>query len=99
MLTDCLQIPETLHIDDLVALYRLILEKILTHEQVPGEYGYIFAAAHRLPWDKTIDQLAKLLHARSLVTSPTPGVWGSWDTAADELGFPRPFMRPIMTSK
>lgn len=85
-----------MHVSDLTALYVLLLEKILQSEPVPtGESGYYFAMAHRSPWWKVMDGLAKSLHSRGLVKEPEAKVWSSYDVAADTLGFPRLYIRAI----
>ncbi|UPL00210.1 hypothetical protein LCI18_011144 [Fusarium solani-melongenae] len=91
--------PAAVHISDLTSLYLLLLEKILRQEPVPsGENGYYFALAHRSPWWKVMDGLAKGLYSRGLVTEPEVQVWPSYDEAADTMGFPRLYMRAIGTS-
>ncbi|KAM6511444.1 hypothetical protein FALCPG4_016447 [Fusarium falciforme] len=91
--------PAAVHISDLTSLYLLLLEKILRQEPVPsGENGYYFALAHRSPWWKVMNGLAKGLYSRRLVTEPEVQVWPSYDEAADTMGFPRLYMRAIGTS-
>jgi hypothetical protein len=94
------QSPAAVHISDLTSLYLLLLEKILRQEPVPSdENGYYFALAHRSPWWKVMDGLAKGLYSRGLVTEPEVQVWPSYDEAAETMGFPRLYMRAIGTSR
>ncbi|KAE9369113.1 hypothetical protein N431DRAFT_469047 [Stipitochalara longipes BDJ] len=59
--------PPAVHISDLVALYTLLVQKILQKEPIPsGEKGYYFAIAHRAPWWDVLERLAEALHARGL---------------------------------
>ncbi|KAI1459922.1 NAD(P)-binding protein [Annulohypoxylon moriforme] len=91
--------PPALHISDLTALYALIVEKILQKEPVPnGENGYYFAATHKAPWWEIMQRLADGLYARGLVTEPKVQVWPSYNVAAEQLGFPRQYVRAIGTS-
>lgn len=93
------QSPPTLHMSDLAELYVLLVEKILQGESVPnGESGYYFAMAHRAPWGKVMDGLAKSLYTRGLITDPKVKIWPSDDVASEELGFPRRYIRPMCTS-
>lgn len=99
-MTDSTQSPAAVHISDLTSFYLLLLEKILQQEPVPsGENGYYFALAHRSPWWKVMNGLAKGLYARGLVNEPEVQVWPSYDEAADTMGFPRLYMRAIGTSR
>jgi hypothetical protein len=83
----------------LVAFYGLLVEKILDKEPIPsGERGYYFANAHKQNWWAIMDRLAELLHARKLVKEPTAQLWPSYDEAADSLGLPRLYIRPMGTS-
>ncbi|KAI1087270.1 NAD(P)-binding protein [Rostrohypoxylon terebratum] len=92
--------PPAVHISDLVALYALMVEKILQKEPIPsGEKGYYFATVHRAPWWEIMQRIADALYKRGLVTEPKVQIWLSWDEAADELGFPRPFIRAIGSSR
>lgn len=94
------QSPPAVHISDLSALYVLLLESILKKQDIPnGEDGYYFATVHRLPWWRVMQGLAEALHSRGLVESADVKTWPSYDTAADELGFPRMYMRAIGTSR
>ncbi|KFA72092.1 hypothetical protein S40288_02263 [Stachybotrys chartarum IBT 40288] len=87
------------HVDDLTDLYALLLEKIIQGEELPsGESGYYFAFAHKIDWWKTMDGLAKALHARGLVDEPTVKTWPSWDVASEELKFPRPYIKAMGAS-
>lgn len=93
------QKPAAVHISDLVTLYIIILNKILQEESIPiGEKGYYFVMAHRSPWYKVLEGIAKVLYSRGLVDSPEPKVWPSYEEGADQLGFPRQFIRAIMAS-
>lgn len=89
-----------MHISDLVALYALLTEKILQKDSIPcGEKGYYFAMAHKTHWWDVMQRLAEALHARGLVVQPKAEVWPSDEMAADYLGFPRPYVRAMGTSK
>ena len=95
-----LQTPPALHISDLTALYALLVEKILQKEPIPsGEKGYYFAMAHKISWWTVMSYLAKGLHQRGLVTEPEAQTWPSYDMAADNLGWPRQFVRAMGTSR
>ncbi|KAJ3535359.1 hypothetical protein NM208_g1129 [Fusarium decemcellulare] len=92
--------PPACHISDMSALFVLLLEKILRGESVPhGEEGYYFAMAHRSPYWKVMEGLAKGLYSRGLVTEPTVQVWPDDDMASENLGFPRTYIRAIGTSR
>ncbi|KAH7236700.1 uncharacterized protein BKA55DRAFT_597254 [Fusarium redolens] len=88
--------PGTVHISDLTDLYVLILNKILKEEPIAvGNDRYFFSVAHRTSWWKIMDKIAEGLYARGLVDDPTPKIWPNYDVAADNLGFPRKFIRPM----
>ncbi|KNB08832.1 hypothetical protein FOXG_09541 [Fusarium oxysporum f. sp. lycopersici 4287] len=88
--------PGNVHISDLTDLYVLILNKILKEEPIAvGTDRYFFSVAHRISWWKIMDKIAEGLYARGLVDEPTPKIWPNYDVAADALGFPRKFIRPI----
>ncbi len=76
------------------------MEKILQKESIPsGESGHYFAMAHRVPWWDVMDRLAEGLYKRGLVVDPNPQIWPSDDMAAEYLGFPRPYIRAMGTSR
>ncbi|KAF5721335.1 hypothetical protein FGLOB1_303 [Fusarium globosum] len=88
--------PGNVHISDLTDLYILILNKILKEEPIAvGTDRYFFSIAHRISWWKIMDKIAEGLYARGLVDEPTPKIWPNYDVAADALGFPRKFIRPM----
>ncbi|KAJ4258151.1 hypothetical protein NW762_008292 [Fusarium torreyae] len=88
--------PSTAHISDLTALYVLLLSKILKQEPLPfSKDRYFFPVAHRAPWWAVMDRIAKALYARGLVTDSTPQIWENYDIAADNLGFPRKYIKGI----
>ncbi|KAL5591504.1 hypothetical protein FOVSG1_010393 [Fusarium oxysporum f. sp. vasinfectum] len=88
--------PGNVHISDLTDLYVLILNKILKEEPIAvGTDRYFFSVAHRISWWKIMDKIAEGLYARGLVDEPTPKIWPNYDVAADALGFPRKFIRPM----
>ncbi|KAF5680734.1 hypothetical protein FCIRC_5721 [Fusarium circinatum] len=88
--------PGNVHISDLTDLYILILNKILKEEPIAvGTDRYFFSVAHRISWWKIMDKIAEGLYARGLVDEPTPKIWPNYDVAADALGFPRKFIRPM----
>ena len=83
-----------------MALYALLVEKILGKEEIPsGETGYYFAIAHRVSWWEVMQRLAVALHARGLVDEPVVKTWSSYEGAAAELGFPSQYIRAIGTSR
>lgn len=89
-----------MHISDLVALYALLTENILQKELIPsGEKGYYFPIAHRTHWWNVMQRLAEGLNARGLVTGPKTEIWSSDEMAAEYLGFPRPYVRAMGTSR
>ncbi|KAF5528980.1 hypothetical protein FMEXI_14431 [Fusarium mexicanum] len=88
--------PGNVHISDLTDLYILILNKILKEEPIAvGTDRYFFSVAHRISWWKIMDKIAEGLYARGLVDEPAPKIWPNYDVAADALGFPRKFIRPM----
>ncbi|KAG5750720.1 hypothetical protein H9Q69_002579 [Fusarium xylarioides] len=88
--------PGNVHISDLTDLYILILSKILKREPIAvGTERYFFSVAHRISWWKIMDKIAEGLYARGLVDEPAPKIWPNYDVAADALGFPRRFIRPM----
>ncbi|RKL43371.1 hypothetical protein BFJ72_g4195 [Fusarium proliferatum] len=88
--------PGNVHISDLTDLYILILSKILKEEPIAvGTDRYFFSIAHRISWWKIMDKIAEGLYAHGLVDEPTPKIWPNYDVAADALGFPRRFIRPM----
>ncbi|KAF5234642.1 hypothetical protein FANTH_11994 [Fusarium anthophilum] len=88
--------PGNVHISDLTDLYILILNKILKEEPIAvGTDRYFFSVAHRISWWKIMDKIAEGLYARGLVDEPTPKIWPNYNVAADALGFPRKFIRPM----
>ncbi|EWZ81530.1 hypothetical protein BFJ70_g5106 [Fusarium oxysporum] len=92
--------PGNVHISDLTDLYVLILNKILREEPIAvGTDRYFFSVAHRISWWKIMDKIAEGLYARGLVDEPTPKIWPNYDVAADALGFPRKFIRPMCMPK
>lgn len=94
-----LQNPPTAHISDLVALYALLVERILKGDPVPsGEKGYYFAMAHRSPWWDAMQRIAEAMHARGLVNEPKAKTWPSYEMAAESVGYPLLYIRAIGTS-
>ncbi|KAF5624583.1 hypothetical protein F52700_9752 [Fusarium sp. NRRL 52700] len=88
--------PGNVYISDLTDLYILILNKILKEEPIAvGNDRYFFSVAHRISWWKIMDKIAEGLYARGLVDDPSPKIWPNYDVAADALGFPRRFIRPM----
>ncbi|KAI1392961.1 NAD(P)-binding protein [Hypoxylon trugodes] len=91
--------PPATHISDLAALYALLVEKVTHKEPIPsGEKGYYFATVHKCPWWEVMDGIAKSMHERGLVAEPKAQLWPSYELAADQLGFPRRFIRAMATS-
>ncbi|KAF2792902.1 NAD(P)-binding protein [Melanomma pulvis-pyrius CBS 109.77] len=91
--------PPTAHISDVVALYTLIIMRILNKDLVPsGEKGYYFAMAHRYSWWNVMQRIAEAMHARRLVDEPEAKIWPSYEMAAESLGYPLLYMRAIGTS-
>ncbi|KAL5378872.1 hypothetical protein DPSP01_008805 [Paraphaeosphaeria sporulosa] len=91
--------PPAAHISDLVALYRILVHKILENEDIPsGKDGYYFAMAHRAPWWAYMRAIAQSLHARGLVADPEVELWPSDEAAAKALKFPVQFIRAMGTA-
>jgi len=83
----------------LTALYRLIIENILQKETIPnGKEGYYFAVAHDLFWWEIMDHLAVALKARNLVTDSETRIWPDYEAAAEGLGVPVQFVKPLWNS-
>lgn len=94
------QHPVVAHVTDLSALYLLLIEKILQRETIPSdEAGIYFGAAFKTSQWKILSAISKSLHSRGLVKQLEPQVWSSYDTAADELGWPRAYIRGMGTSR
>lgn len=84
----------------MVALYALLVEKILQKEPIPsGEQGYYFAVAHGVPWWAVMERIAESLHARGLVAEPKVQIWPSDKMAAEYLGFPVRHVRAMGAAK
>lgn len=78
--------------------YVRLVEKILRKESIPsGENGYYFVMAHRIPWWTVMQRIADGLHARGLVEDPRVQVWSSYETAAEQLGFPPQHVKAMGT--
>ncbi|KAF2447201.1 NAD(P)-binding protein [Karstenula rhodostoma CBS 690.94] len=91
--------PPATHISDLVALYGILVDKILQNEDIPsGKNGYYFAMAHRAPWWAYMQAIAKSLHARGLVADAELEIWPSDEAAAKALQFPAQFIRAMGTA-
>ncbi|TDZ41511.1 hypothetical protein CTRI78_v009577 [Colletotrichum trifolii] len=87
------------HISDLVSFYGIITEKILLEEPVPsGKKGYYFVHSHFASWWSVMQRIAEAMHARGLVTQSRTEVWPDDDMAAESLGFPRQFLRAMVSS-
>jgi predicted DNA-binding transcriptional regulator len=100
-LTSPPQSPPAAHVSDVVALYALLVEKILSgKEKIPsGEAGYYFAIAHRHAWWDVMARLAQSLHRRGLVEEPIAKTWPSYEMAAESLGWPLQYIVPMGMSK
>jgi 3-methyladenine DNA glycosylase AlkD len=84
------------HISDLTALYGLLIWKILKKEIIPSaKEGYYFALAHHLYWWEVMDHLASALKARNLLTHTKVETWLSDDAAAEAMGVPAQFVKPL----
>ena len=87
------------HITDLTALYRLIVEKILLKETLPsGTEGYYFALAHNVQWWESLDRLAIALHARGLIDDAETSTWPNYEAAAEALGIPLQFVQLLWST-
>ncbi|KAH8678427.1 hypothetical protein BX600DRAFT_452050 [Xylariales sp. PMI_506] len=87
-------VPPQVHVSDLVEVYALITENILSQKPIPsGEEGYYFTASHRTSWWRVMDGFAKYMHQRGLIEEPTAQVWPSLEVAAQSLGFPVQYVR------
>ena len=88
------------HLSDLMNLYALLVEKILSKESIPsGDKGHYFAVGHKFHWWQTLDRVVVALHTRGLVYEQTIQVWPSDEMAAKSLGLPVQFMNMIWNSK
>ncbi|KAI0173199.1 NAD(P)-binding protein [Hypoxylon sp. FL1284] len=91
--------PPAVHIADLTDFYTLLMEKILQKENVPkNEDGYYFVVAHQGDWWAVAERMAKALYARGLVEQLEVKTWPSYESAADELGWPRAHIRAMGSS-
>ncbi|KZL68076.1 nad dependent epimerase dehydratase family protein [Colletotrichum incanum] len=91
--------PAAAHVTDLAALYVLLIEKILQGEPIPSdEVGIYFGVAYKISWWKVMSAISLALHSRGLVKDPEPQFWPSYDAAADELGWPRAYIRGMGAS-
>ncbi|WQF88868.1 Putative NAD-dependent epimerase/dehydratase, NAD(P)-binding domain superfamily [Colletotrichum destructivum] len=91
--------PAAAHVTDLAALYVLLIEKILQGDPIPSdEVGIYFGVAYTMSWWKVMSAIARALHSRGLVKDLEPQFWPSYDTAADELGWPRAYIRGMGAS-
>ena len=87
------------HISDITALYRQMVERLLNKEPIPsGTEGYYFAIAHHVHWWEFLDRLAVTLKGRGLVTHPDVQTWPNEDFTADALGIPKMFVKPLWGS-
>ncbi|CZR68672.1 uncharacterized protein PAC_18571 [Phialocephala subalpina] len=87
------------HISDLVAFYRLLLEGILQKQSLPsGELGYYFPLAHDLNWGEALAHVAVALNARGLVTDSKARIWASDEVAAQALHIPLTFLHILYNS-
>jgi hypothetical protein len=95
-----LQSPPSAHVSDVVALYMLLVEKILSGEEIAsGETGYYFAIAHRFSWWDIMTGIAQSLHRRGLVQEPFAKTWPTYEMAAESLGWPVQYIVPMGMSK
>ncbi|KXS94225.1 hypothetical protein AC578_10919 [Pseudocercospora eumusae] len=77
------------HISDIVDLYALLVQKILSGDSAPeGENGYYFAFSHYAPSWKTNDELARLLLKKGLVDSAEVKTFASDEEAGEKMGIP-----------
>ncbi|KAK1983626.1 hypothetical protein LZ30DRAFT_713824 [Colletotrichum cereale] len=91
--------PVAVHVTDLAALYVLLIEKILQREPIPSDdVGIYFGVAHTMSWWKVMSAIAQALYDRGLVKDMEPQVWSSYNAAADELGWPRAYIRGMGAS-
>ncbi|CAI7655918.1 unnamed protein product [Penicillium glandicola] len=89
----------SVHISDLTALYGRIIENILQGEPLPtGREGYYFALAHYLHIGEVLDHLAIQLKARDFITDSKTRTYLNDEAAAEYLGIPAPFVRPLWNS-
>jgi hypothetical protein len=88
------------HISDITAFYSRIIGKILSKDTIPsGKEGYYFAEAHKVNWWEILDRLAVTMKARDLVTDKAAQIWESDDAAAEGLGIPTQFLKPLWNSQ
>lgn len=94
------QHPVAAHVTDVAALYILLIEKILEREPIPSdEVGFYFGNAFKTSWWNIMSGISQALHARGLVKNSEPQVWTSYETAADELDWPRAYIRGMGASR
>ncbi|KAL3480460.1 hypothetical protein BJX99DRAFT_254451 [Aspergillus californicus] len=87
------------HISDLTALYRRIIEKVLLGETLPcDKEGYYFALAHDLFLGEMLEHLTQALESRGLVTDRETRVYPNDQVAAELLGVPEQFVQPLWNS-
>ena len=88
------------HITDLAAFYKLLVEHILDDAKIPsGREGYYFAVAHTISSWALMQGLADRLYARGLIEEAQPQEWVSDEAAAASIGAPVPIVRVMGTHK
>jgi hypothetical protein len=94
-----LQVMPTVHVSDLVALYTLIVTKIVQKELIPsGRQGYYFAFAHRSPTHALMDRIATALYKRGLVIDTSVKTWPNYTLAAEALALPELYIKAMCMS-
>ncbi|KAL4860572.1 hypothetical protein BDV12DRAFT_204901 [Aspergillus spectabilis] len=89
------------HISDLTALYRLIINRILCGESetIPqNKEGYYFALAHDLFLGDVLDHLWLSLYSRGLVTDARTRIYPSDQIAVESLDVPKKFVQTLWNS-
>jgi hypothetical protein len=89
----------TVHISDLVALYALVVTKVLQKELIPsGRQGHYFGFAHRSPTHALMDRIATALYTRGLVTDTGVTTWPNYSVAADASALPELYIKSMCMS-
>lgn len=92
--------PFATHITDLVKLYALLIENIVKREPIPSDdKGIYFGLTHRMSWWRIKTELAKNLYSRGLVDDPETRTWPSYEQGADDIGFPRAYIRAMTIAR
>jgi hypothetical protein len=89
------------HISDLTALYRLIINRIIRGESetIPrNKEGYYFALAHDLFLGDVLEHLGLALASRTFITDGRTRIYPSDQVAAASLGVPEKLVQTLWNS-